>query len=309
MAEMTEGQFLNQYVAPQLLAEFRNYKDDFIGVLPGVPKAALTADGVRFNKLINNVGFRVDNMDKFTAKKMTGKKVFVPWEKYDTEPTAVDDAEIRSIACDKRAAVRVKHTEAFKIGIRDHVMHKLCPDDAASEEMPVVRTTGADDGNGRLRLTFADLVKYLEVIKKLNLPLMDELYMILCPEHATDLILDRDSAAYFANKDIFFDVKTGAMKSVMGFKFFENNKCPAFNQTGEKLAKGAALTSTDRNASLFFYAPNALYHLDSVKILYKSETTDTESADPTSEFRTQTYGIVDRVVDYGFGALVSGIKA
>lgn len=309
MAEMTDGQHLNQYVAPQLLAEFRNYRDDFIGVLPGVPKAALTADGVRFNKLINNVGFYVNNTEEFTAKQMNGKKRFVEWEKYDTDPTKVDDAEVRSLSYDKRAAVRVKHTEAFKIGIRNHIMHKLCPDDATSPDMPVVRTTGPDDGTGRLRLTFADLVKYFEVVKNLNLPLMDQLYMILNPEHSTDLILDRDSAAYFADRNIFFDVQSGKVKSVMGFKFFENNNCPAFNQAGEKLAKGAVLTSTDRNASLFFYAPNAIYHLDSVKILYSPETTDTKSASPTSIFRTQTYGIVDRVQDYGFGAIVSGIKA
>lgn len=307
-AEMTEGNFLNTYVAPQLLAEFKNYKDDFIGVLPGVPRQAITADGVRYNMLINNVGFHVDNDTEFTAKKMTGKKIFVPWEKYDTDPTMVDDAEIRSLAYDKRAEVRVKHAESFKIGIRDHVIHKLCPPDDTSSDMPVVRTTGNDDGTGRLRMTFADLVRYLETVKKLNLPLADQLYIILCPEHATDLILDRDSAAYFANKDIFFDPKTGAVKSIMGFKFFENSSGVAFNNAGKKLAKGAAMTSTDRNASLFFYAPNALYHIESVKILYKPETIDTKSADPASEFRTQTYGLVDRVRDYGFGAIVSAVK-
>jgi hypothetical protein len=306
MPTTTSGQWLNQYVAPQLLQEFKNYKDDFMSVLPGAPASAVTADGIRFNKLINNVGFFVDNTSDFTPTQMTGEKTLVTWEKYDTAPTKVDDAEIRNLAYDKRSAVRAKHSEAFKIGVRNHVMWKLCPS-ANAAGMPVVRTTGANDGTGRLRLTFADLVKYLEVWKKLNLPLMDQLYMILCPEHSTDLILDRDSAAYFANKDIFFDVKTGAVKSIMGFKFFENNFSVAFDNTGAKKAKGAALGANDRNASMAFYAPNSVYHLDSVKILYKPETEDTRSADPTSEFRTQTYGLVDRISDYGFGALVSGI--
>ena len=49
------GQWLNQYVAPQLLAERRNYKADFMGVLGAVPQSARNADGVRYNKLINNV--------------------------------------------------------------------------------------------------------------------------------------------------------------------------------------------------------------------------------------------------------------
>lgn len=309
MPVLTDGNWLNQYVAPQLLVEFKNYKDDFIGVLKGAPKSAITADGIRFNKLINNVGFLVDNTAEFTPKKMDGKKTFVEWEKYDTEPTAVDDSEIRYLNYDKRSAVRVKHTEAFKMGIRDHVMWKLAPANDTNPDMPVMRTTGGDDGTGRKRLTFADLVKYLEMVKGLNLPNAQEFYMILCPEHETDLILDRDSAAYFADKKIFFDLKTGKVQSVMGFKFFSNNAVLAYDNTGNKLAKGAALTATDRRASMFFYAPNTVYHIDKVKILYKAETTDTTSADPTSEFRTQTYGLIDRIEEIGVGAIVSGIVA
>jgi hypothetical protein len=152
-------------------------------------------------------------------------------------------------------------------------------------------------------------VKFLEKVKNLNLPDESQLYMILCPEHSTDLILDRDSAAYFADKSIFFDMTTGKVKSVMGFKFFENNAVLAYTSAGVKKAKGAALASTDRRASMFFYAPNTVYHLDSVKILYSPETQDTKSADPTSEFRTQTYGLIDRIEEIGVGAIVSGIVA
>jgi hypothetical protein len=307
MATEQTGNWLNQYVAPQLLVEFKNYKDDFIGVLKGAPKAAVTADGLRFNKLINNVGFFVNNTAEFTAKKMTGAKVFVEWEKYDTDPTEVDDAEIRALNYDKRHEVRIKHTEAFKMGIRDHVIWKLAPNDDTNANMPVVRTTGANDGTGRLRLTFENVVEYLERVKKLNLPDGNSLYIVLSPEHVTDLILDKNSAKFFSDKKIFFDQETGKVRSIMGFKFFENNAVLAYNSDNEKKAKGAVLTSTDRVASLFFYAPNTVYHLESTKILYKPETIDTKSADPKSEFRTQTYGIVDRVQDYGFGAIVSGI--
>lgn len=305
MATTETGQWLNQFVAPQLLQEFKNDKADFLGVLPGASSAAITADGLRYNKLINNVGFYVDNTDTFTPKKMTGEKVFVEWEKYDTDPTEVDDAEIRSLAYDKRATVRVKHAEAFKRGIRDHVIWKLAPDDATNDSMPVMRTTGESDGNGRKRLKFSDLAKYLEMAKALNLPDMNSLFMILCAEHVTDLILDRDSAAYFANKDVFFDVTTGALRNFMGFKFFENNAYAAYDSDGAKKAKGSVLTTGDQKASTFFYAPNSVYHLETTKILYKPETIDTRNPDPTSEFRTQTYGLVDRIVDYGFGAIIS----
>lgn len=305
MATIVDGQWLRTYVAPQLLKEFKNYNDEFLGALKSAPKAAITADGIRFNKLVNNVGFYVGNTADFTPKKMTGQKVFVEWEKYDTDPTEVDDAEVRSLAYDKRSEVRLKHTEAFKLGYRDHVMHKLAPEDNTSSDMPVVRTSGSSDGEGRKRLTFADMVKYLEKVKKLNLPNQNEYHMILCPEHQSDLILDRDSAAYFTNKDIFFDIKTGEVKSIMGFKFHNNNSAVAYNAAGEKLAIGAALTATDQYASVFFYAPNTVKHLDKVKPLYKPEDQDTRSADPKSEFRLQVYGLIDRIVDYGFGAIVS----
>ena len=302
---MTPGQHLNQFVAPQLLQEFKNYKDDFIGVLPGAPKAALTADGIRYNKLINNVGFYVNNTTDFTAKRMTGEKTFVEWEKYDTDPTAVDDAEIRYLAYDKRSEVRVRHSQAWKIGMRDHVMWKLCPENNTNPYMPVIRTTGDNDGTGRKRLLFDDLVNYLEIIKDLNLPDQNQLFMILNNQHRSDLILDKASAAYFAGNNAFFDTATGAIKNVLSFKFFENNAAPLFNDGTEKKAKGAIKTDGDQFGSLFFYAPNSIYHIDNLKILYKPETIDTTSADPTSEFRLQTYGLVDRVVDYGFGAVVS----
>jgi len=307
MSNIDPGQWLNQYVAPQLLQEFKNYKDDFIAVLKGVPRAALTADGVRWNKLINNVDFYVNNENEFSPKKMTGERLFVDWEKYDTDPTAVDDAEIRYLAYDKRNEVRIRHAEAMKLGIRDHVMWKLAPDDGSNAKMPVIRTTGESDGTGRLRLTFEDMVKYLERVKRLNLKNMNELFMILCPEHVTDLILDNNSAKFFSDKQIYYDTTTGAVRSIMGFKFFENNAVLAYDINGAKKPKGAILNTTDRVASLMFAAEETVYHIDSVKILYSPETQDTRSADPTSEFRLQTYGLVDRRRDVGFGAVISGI--
>ncbi len=305
MPALIDGNYLNQFVAPQLLVELKNYKDDFLSQLMGAPAEALTADGIRFNKLINNVEFFVNNTADFTAQTMAGKKTLVEWEKYDTRPTKVTDAEIRYLNFDKRATVRVKHMEAMKMGIRDHVIWKLAPADDTNALMPVMRTTGSNDGNGRKRMQFVDVVQYLELVKKLNLPDMTALNMILCPEHETDLIIDRDSAKYFADKNIFFDAATGKVKSIMGFNFFSNNASVAYNSDGEKLAKGAALGAGDQKGSLFFYGKNTVYHIEAVKVLYSPESQDTKSPDPTSEFRLQTYGLVDRIEEYGVGAIVS----
>ena len=187
------------------------------------------------------------------------------------------------------------------------MLWKLAPDDSSSD-MPVIRTDGEDDGTGRLRLTFENTVAYLEKIKKLNLPDEKQFYIVLCPEHTTDLILDNKSARFFSDRQIFYDMETGKVRSIMGFRFFENSATPAYNSTGEKKAKGAVLAATDRRASVFFYAPNTVYHIEKVKVLYSSETQDTVSANPKSVYRTQAYGLADRIENYGFGAIVSGIN-
>lgn len=302
---LVDGNWLNQYVAPQLLEEFRNYKDDFMGVIPGAPAGAIAADGLRMNKLINNAGFLVNNEDNFTPKKMSGKKGIIEWDKFDTEPTEVDDAEVRALPFDKRSEVRRKHSESYKIGVRDYCLQKLAPA-ADATGMPVMRTTGEDDGTGRLRLTYADLIKFYSIFPTLNLPNDKAWYFILNPHHSQDLILDRASTNNYRD-GIVIDEKTGECKRFYKFNVFENNAAPIYAEAGTLKAQGAASAPGDQMASTFFYAPNTVFHLDSVKILYKPETTDTRNADPTSEFRLQAYGLCDKRQDYGFGALVSGV--
>lgn len=302
MAELVNGLWLNQYVAPQLLQEFLNYKDDFVGLIPNAPAGAVSADGLRFNKLINNVNFLINNDQDFDVQSMPGQKGLIEWDKLDTDPTAVDDAEIRSLQFDKRAQVRMKHAEAWKIGYRNYIMQKLAPA-ADANGMPVLRTTG-DVEDGRRKLLYADLIKFWSIIEGLNLPNRDAYNMILCREHIKDLIDDRANTQNY--RDIGIDPATGKLTRFYSLKLHENNYNPKYAADGSLKALGAAAVATDKNASTFFYAPNAVTHIDKIKILYKPEHEDTRSADPTSEFRLQGYGLTDKVQDYGFGSMVSG---
>lgn len=303
MPAEVNGLWLNQYVSPQLLKEFKNYKDDFMSTLKPAPLAAVSADGIRMHKLVNNVEFLVNNADPFIAESMTGKKVIIPWDKLDTTPTKVDDAEVRSLPFDKRAAVRVKHTESFQLGSRNYVLQKLAPS-ANTDSTPVLRTTGADDGTGRKRLTYADLIRFYAAVIALNLSKENEWFMVLCAEHSQDLILDRASTNN--NRDIVIDTKTGKLIRFYKIKLYENNYNPKYAANGTLKAIGAAAVATDKNASIFYYAANTVWHVNKVKILYKPETEDTTSADPESEFRTQTYALCEKTQEHGFGAIVSG---
>ncbi|CAA0158623.1 hypothetical protein [Tenacibaculum maritimum] len=302
MSTVADGLWLEQYVEPQLLQDFRNYKDDFIGVLKRPNKAAIDKDGIRFNKLLNNIGFHVNKDSDFTAKPMDGKKTLVEYDKLDTDPTECSDKELRAMAFDKEAAIRVEHTNSFKIGVRDYVLNKLAPSQN-STKMPVVRTTGAAV-EGRKRLTYKDLVDFYNKLMKLNLNDMNGWYMVLCDEHVADLILDRASTNN--NRDIVIDPKTGKLVRFYKIQFFENNDCPYYDNAGSLKSLGSTPISTDQKASIFFYAPNTVYHIESVQVLKTDRKTDTRSKDPKNEMRLHSYGLCDKKQKHGFGAIVSG---
>ncbi|WP_086984824.1 MULTISPECIES: hypothetical protein [Elizabethkingia] len=309
MAELIDGLYLNTYVAPQLLKEFRNYNDRFMAALQPADAAAISADGIHFNKLINNVGFLVNNTNPFTPAAMNGKTGFVPWDKLDTTPTSCTDKEARALAFDKQAAVRVKQSQSFKIGVRDYVANKLAPAKNVSGSMPVLRTTGAVE-NGRKRLTFTDLLNFYAEIEKLNLIDADPSEevnawnMILNTEHRSDLLVDLASTNNHRG-NIEFDSNTGELKRFYKIRMWENNDTPLYSATGDLKARGSVQEAGDQKASVFFYAPNTVYHLEKLMILYKPMELDTRNADPTSEIRLHAYGLCDKKQNYGFGALVS----
>lgn len=304
MAGLVNGLWLEQYVEPQLLEEFRNFKDDFMGTLMAPSAKAIDKDGIKFNKLTNTIPFHVNKTTDFVPVVVPSEKGLILWDKLDTGLTEVSDAEMRAMAFDKESELRRLHTESMKIGLRDYAMQKLAPT-AAGTGIPVLRTTGADDGTGRKKLTYADLIKFLAQVEGLNLIDQTKLYTILCAEHRQDLIDDRSNTQNY--RDIQINKETGAIERLFKMRFFENNKNVKYTAAGVLKADGAVAVGTDRNASIFYYAPNTVHHIESVKTLLKPMSEDTRSADPKTEFRLHTYGLTDKKQDYGFGALISGI--
>lgn len=303
MAGLVDGLWLQQYVEPQLLEEFRNYKDDFIGVLGTAPKAAIDKDGIRFNKLINNVDFHVNKTTPFVPQQMTGKKGLVEWDKLDTTPTSYTDAELRAMAFDKKAQIRVKHSDSFKIGIRDYVLQKLAPEKDLMGKTPVLRTSGAVVG-GRKRMTYEDLIRFLTALETLNLNDKKAWYLVLNNDHRADLMIDKAGTSNHRD-NLEFDKETGELKRFYKLRLFENNEAPIYTGAGVLKAPNAVSATGDQKASTFFYTPNTVYHIESVKVLAKPMSQDTRSADPTGEVRLHTYGLCDKKQNHGFGAIIS----
>lgn len=307
MAELIDGNWLNTYVDPQLLDDFQNYNDAFIGTFKRANPGAIDADGIKFNKLINNVDFVVNAEEDFEPLTMTGQKSFVPWDKLDTTPTSYTDAELRNMAYDKAAAIRVEHTNSFKIGVRRYSLNKMAPKQNVANKMPVIRTTGASF-NGRLRMTYADLNRFLfEELVKLNLTAKDQYFLVLDDLHKSDLVYDRGETSNY--RDLEIDKNTGELKRFFNLQLFENTETPKYTAGGVLKSLGAAPAAGDQGSSVFYYAPNTVYHIDSVTTLAKEMKTDTRSKNPTAEVRLHCYGLADKRQEHGFGAIVSGNPA
>lgn len=303
------GTWLKQYVDPQLLSEFKNYKDDFIATLQKAPKGAIDTDGIKFNKLINAVGLHINKETAFTPVVIDSKKGLVPWDKLDTDVTVVTDAELRAMPFDKDSEIKKMHMDSWKIGIRNYVMYKLAAT-SNTAETPVVRTTGADVTEGgvtRKRMTISDLVNYISQIKKLNLPDANGWYMILCAEHESDLLLDRNNPATQNRGDLIINPTTGKIERLYELKFFTNNFNVTYTSAGVLKAQGAVAVGTDRNASIFYYAPNTVYHIENVMSLYTPMQQATRTVNPQADYRLHAYGLCDKKQDYGFGAIVSAV--
>lgn len=302
MPGLEDGLWLKEFVDPQLLEDFQNYKDDFIGTFKAPNPSAIDTDGIKFNKLNNTVGFQINADEDFTPARITGKKGLIEWDKLDTTPTILSDSEVRAMAFDREAEYRVLHSNAWKMGIRNYAMHKAAPL-ANTADTPIIRTTGADDGTGRKRLTYNDLITFYQKIEGMNCSDPNQLYMILCAEHRQDLIVDRGSTNNY--RDLQIDPKTGAIQRFFKLKFFENNHNVKFTAANALVGLDAVPQNTDMNGSIFYYAPNVIHHVEAVRTLYKPMSQDTRSKDPQSEMRLHSWGLTEKKQEKASGAIVS----
>lgn len=302
MANEVDGLWLQQFVEPQLLEDFQNYKDDFIGAIKRANPGAIDKDGIRFNKLINNVGFKVNATVDFTAAKMEGKKTLVEWDKLDTTPTNYSDADLRAMAFDKESEIRKAHTDAFRLGVRNYALNKLAPAAHVAGKTPVIRTTGAEF-EGRKRMTYVDLLNFYNMLSPLNMLDGTAWNFVLNAEHRADLMVDKASTSNY--RDIEFDKTTGEVSRFFKLRLFENNDTPLYDAAGALKSLGSNEIATDQKASVFFYGPSTVYHIEQVMILFNDMRTDVISKDPESKVRLHTYGLCDKKQNHGFGAVIS----
>lgn len=303
----TSGEHIEKFVLPRIIHELRNLKMDFMSVMEQTPQRAITSAGVTVHKIGQPIQVDWNKADAYVdgdLKQFAVENDTIPWDYLSTTPFTTDKEEIRTSALNRRGILLDKSLSAISESWRDKTLHNLAPADDSVAEMPVMVTTGADRGAGVRALTITDLIRWAEKFNNLNLSMRDQVYVVLCPEHVTDLALDALNYQQF--RDIYSKSKEGEPIDTHGFKFFWNNKKVYYTAALTKKADGAAIIGTDRPASIAFYKPHTTKALYNLTAHYSPMSQDTRNNPPKDETRFTGNALGTKIYNYGHGALISG---
>ncbi len=196
--------------------------------------------------LINNSTYPIPIVDQ------TDGDIPIQLDKYQTKATRVSDDELAYIAYDKISLVQEKHLKAIKKAKFSKAAHALGPN-SDSSLTPVVSTTGDNDGAGRKKMTYGDL---LSLKRKFDEAGFDEesRILVLSADHYNDLLGDKELKNLFANQ--FQDEKKGKLNLFLaGFKLYTYLRTPYYNATSKtKKSYGAVPGAGDYRASIAFVA-------------------------------------------------------
>lgn len=202
-----EGSFLSE------LGDFDHMVDN--------NKIHLAEVGAEPNVLENNTTYPIATAER------TDKGIEVPLSTYDTENTVVRNIDELETNYDKTKSVLSQHKNVLQAYAEVSAAYNLSAQ-KNTVGTPVLKTTGANRGDGKKKLKFDDVLMLSMRFNKGNFP-KGERILVLCPEHEADL-LSEDSARY--NQVM----TTGKLATFKVYTFSDNALYdPA---TGEKQPKG-----------------------------------------------------------------------
>jgi hypothetical protein len=229
--------------------------------------------GVEPAVLINNTTYPIP----ITA--LDQEDIPISLDKYQTEVTPITDDEIYALSYDKIQVVKNKHTKAISKNKIKKSIHALAPG-SETATMPILLTTGADDGTGRKRLVPADLIRLKKECDDLQ---MDDIgrRLVLCNDHVNDILLwDKKYEVQFYNDS------TGKTNNYnYGFEFHQYVANPYFSQAKVKRAFGAVPVAGDRRASVLFSMSRAAKAQGWTKMYYSLASTDPQNQRNLVNFR------------------------
>ncbi|VEH16651.1 Uncharacterised protein [Segatella oris] len=252
--------------------------------------------GVDPDVLINNTTYPIP------TQALSDKDIAVKLDKFQTKVTPITDDELYAASYDKMARVKESHGNAINDSKFTKAAHALCAQQDTAKT-PVLKTTGERDATtGRLRLTMADVVALKSAMDKLGVP-AENRRLVLCPDHANDLLL----ASQTFREQYNIDRATGKVGKLYGFDVYEYANTPLYTQAGKKKNLGVAAGDGEFNCSFAFYTPRVFKATGSTKMYYSEAATDPEYQRNKINFR-HYFLCMPKKEDAGV-VMMSGYKA
>lgn len=238
--------------------------------------------------LINNTVYPVAKAQRADTH------LVVSLNKYDTENTIVTADELYALPYEKVSDVQEQHRTTLEDKTAQHALHSISPQ-SNSATMPVLATSGADDGTGRLKLTSKDVVRLKKALDKLNVP-KDGRVLVFCPDHVADLLdEDRTFLVQYQN------AKDGVLSTMYyGFKIYEANYTPTYTSLNVKVAFDAV--AGPKVSSICFHKNFAIKASGTVTRFAKAAADNPEMRENVMGFRQ--YFVAVGIKDEGFGAII-----
>jgi hypothetical protein len=245
--------------------------------------------------LINNTVYPI------ATSQREDEGVVVALNKYDTTNTAITVDELYATPYDKPGSVLAQHKATLDEKMGAHWLYTIAPPEATAT-MPILVTTGDNDGTGRKRLIPADLIRLKKAFDDAKISAAGRI-LVLSNEHIMDLLLTTLSS-FIAQA--FQNIGTGALAPMLyGFELHQDLYAPIYNGT-TKVRKpyGAVSADTDRAASIAFSTPDCFRALGTAQMFYKDASIDPENRRSTAGF--QVWGIAMPYTRRSQAAIISG---
>lgn len=154
--------------------------------------------------------------------------VTIPLATFDTKPTHVTNVEELETNYKKAQSVLRQHVNTLQTKCAMSAAYNIAPA-SNTASTPVLKTTGADRGDGTKALRYEDITELSLAFDNANLP-QEGRVLVLCPEHKTDL--------KNANMKLFKAMMSD--KSIDTFKIYTFTGNPRYNTAdGTKQPYGA----------------------------------------------------------------------
>ena len=249
--------------------------------------------GVKPEVLINNTTYPIPIVD-FTAD-----DVAIQLNKYQTKVTAITDDELYALSYNKIQDASSSHVDSIIESRQDKAVHAFAPASTATKT-PVLKTTGADDGTGRKRLTWSDLVRLRAEFGAAKIPVQG-MRVVLCSDHVNDLLLTDQKF-----KDQYYARETGAISNQLGFEMYEYANNPLYTvSTGVKTSFGTIKTSLMTEASVVFHPLRVVQATGITKFYWSKAETDPQNQRNLINYRH--YHIALPVASEAIGAIYSDL--